>query len=367
MIDIVPLNKKALDAYIHSPSFKTMPVLPISYHRAWSHIHNPSIEDGDVLLFLAKSGDQLVGYLGILPDNIYDHSNQVHHCGWMSCLWVDPQFRGQKIAQKLIQACFESWNENILLTEFTKEAGSLYAKLGTFGDPITLLGRRWYIKSTLAKILPAKKEFFKRIKPILHMIDVGINSGLALIDLFKNRAPSTKSLSEVSQIECEQEKMISQALSNHHFRRGSQELEWLLQYPWVLSAPTKDIQALKYHFTSVEKVFETKAFQIMDKDGAPVGFFIATNRNGHMRIPYLFAKCGLDPIIDAIRSLVLQWDIHTLTIYHPMLTGPHNSKNLFGALSKTVSRNYLLSKHLTEKTGILALSIQDGDGDCAFT
>ena len=145
MIKIIKLNKTALHAYIHSAYFKTSPVIPISYHRALSQIINPVVKDDDNLLFLAYFDEILVGYLGVLPDDIYHENGLSTHIGWMSCLWVDPNHRGKKIAQTLIHACFEAWSGRILLTEFTSEAASLYKKMGLFQLFNSHIGKRWPI------------------------------------------------------------------------------------------------------------------------------------------------------------------------------------------------------------------------------
>ena len=67
-MEIVALNKTALLEYVNSTVFKAEENLPISEHRAVSHANNPRANVNDVLLFLAKEGDELIGYMGILPD-----------------------------------------------------------------------------------------------------------------------------------------------------------------------------------------------------------------------------------------------------------------------------------------------------------
>ena len=154
MLEIKKYNRKDLEQYVNSQTFKDLKVIPISFHRAISQCNNPRALEDDILLFVAYEDGQIAGCLGALPDDYFTKDNTKVHLAWMSCLWVDPEHRGKKIAQKLIHSCFEAWDHRIILTEFTSEAGSLYQKRNLFDPWLTLKGRRWYIQSDLIFILP---------------------------------------------------------------------------------------------------------------------------------------------------------------------------------------------------------------------
>lgn len=70
MIEIKLLNKAALRSYIDSETFQNAPVIAISKHRAASQISNPEATEDDILLLMAFENDNMVGYLGVLPDKI---------------------------------------------------------------------------------------------------------------------------------------------------------------------------------------------------------------------------------------------------------------------------------------------------------
>ena len=88
MIEIRLLNKQLLSEFINSREYQKLKHLPISKHRAISHIKNPRANDTDILLLLAFQNKQLVGYLGVLPEQIINN-NKVEKWGWLSCLWID--------------------------------------------------------------------------------------------------------------------------------------------------------------------------------------------------------------------------------------------------------------------------------------
>jgi hypothetical protein len=67
MIDLKTLNRKKLEEFISSGDYKKYDFLPITKHRAISHLRNPKANDEDILLILAFHNDQLAGYLGVFP------------------------------------------------------------------------------------------------------------------------------------------------------------------------------------------------------------------------------------------------------------------------------------------------------------
>ena len=55
---------------LKSEDFSKMQIVPISTHRADSHILNPRQQKGDVLMIIAYEGADMVGYLGVFADDL---------------------------------------------------------------------------------------------------------------------------------------------------------------------------------------------------------------------------------------------------------------------------------------------------------
>src|SRR5688572_14514979 len=123
----------ALAEFIRSEEYEKMPVVPISRHRAISQIRNPRVSETDVILVLAYVNGKMAGYLGVLADYIF-LNNQKEKAGWLSCIWVDAEMRGQGIAGKLLNCALERWDNRILATEFTDTAKKIYDRSGQFQD-----------------------------------------------------------------------------------------------------------------------------------------------------------------------------------------------------------------------------------------
>ena len=167
MIEIKQLNKKLLLEYINSTDFGKGNDIPISHHRALSQVKNPRLNEEDVVLLLAYDGDNLVGYLGILPDTIFLKKRDPIKVGWLSCLWVSQQARGKGISMDLVAKSFDLWNKNIVLTDFVPYVKKIYDKTEQFIEEAhSKKGIRLYLKSDLQTILPPKKTVFEKINTV---------------------------------------------------------------------------------------------------------------------------------------------------------------------------------------------------------
>lgn len=363
MIVIKQLNKQALKSYIESISFKEAESIAISYHRAVSHINNPRAQDEDILMFIAYEDERMVGYLGAMPDDIYIENGESFHFAWMSCLWIDPDQRGKKIAQQLVTTCLSAWNKHIILTEYTRPAKYLYQKLGVFETWPDLQGRRWYIKSDLSRILPPKKAIFKYLKPLLKVVDTVINTVLQIKDLISKPNHNITELNEYTE---DIELYIRQHLSSKGFRRDVEIIRWMLHYPWILKGKiTQD--TVRYHFSSVAEQFISKAYKIENTAGKMCGIIVVTVRDGHLKVPFLYYECLEDEVVKAIKAIIYLHHVKTMSLYHDVLIQHIQEHKIIHSPSKSISRNYLIAKEFWEELYHQTFPLNAGDGDTAFT
>jgi hypothetical protein len=368
MITLKTLHKEGLRDYLSSRKYREGSVIPISAHRAQSHLQNPRAREEDVLLILAESGDELAGYLGILPDNLYA-GGQIHHVGWMSCLWVDERFRGQKIAQSLVKACMDCWGGNILLTEFTKEAGALYRKTAFFEPIRSLEGMRYYIMSDLETFLPPKLPWLKRYSSLLACTDRVLNSVIGSLRGLKKQHKLHFNVVYESKVDAEMSAFITAHLRDSLFRRESKEIQWIMDYPWILSGDKTSSEAARYHFSSFERHFECRALKITDLEGKLIAVALITIRNGHLRIPYFYGDMPAEAFREIMLFLIRTKEIKTLTIFQKSLMAALESSSFTVLYKRSQKREFLMAKPLIAATEFKTLqgSFIDGDGDCAFT
>ena len=81
-------TKQDLHNFISSEQFDSLDHIPISKHRAISQINNPRASHDDIILIAIFDKNVLLGYLGVLPDFVYD-ANECHKVGWLTCFWIN--------------------------------------------------------------------------------------------------------------------------------------------------------------------------------------------------------------------------------------------------------------------------------------
>ncbi|MBS1684682.1 MAG: GNAT family N-acetyltransferase [Bacteroidetes bacterium] len=366
-MEITTYNAVQLGDFIRSEEFRTMPVIPISTPRAISHIHNPRAEPNDVLLIIAREGGRMVGYLGVLPDKIYNEKGEAFRCGWLSCMWVDPEVRGKGIAKKLIGTAFDTWSDHILVTEFTPEAKGLYDRSGHFNALRTNDGLRCYLRFNLHEVLPKKNERYKKFKRLLSMADALANVPINVrLNGLSPLCDSTLRFESVDSIGAAIGTLIGAYSSSGFERRSSDELEWIRRYPWLTTGTGEE--AKKYHFSVNAERFENLFIKIMD--GTQLrGFMHLALRDNHLKVPYAYLPDDILPdVLAYIYDLMIRTQASMLTVFHPAIVRhlqQHKSPFIY---KRRIQRNYIITKTLDAHfADHVSLQIQDGDADCAFT
>ncbi len=363
MIELQLLNKEKLFKFIQSEAYKTMPVLPISFHRAVSHIHNPRAHENDILLILAYENNYLLGYLGILPDDIHCDKDNLFHAGWLSCIWVSPTARGKGIAKKMVLAAYEAYHHHILITNFTDDALALYERLRIFKRLPDLEGFRIYRTACLSKVLPKRFQAFQKFRTFLQIADVCIN---AVWKLFLKTKADTRF--DFLPYKSEDFDTIKYSVSLPGFYRTSKEFQWIVSYPWIKRVDELSDEARRYHFSSEEKNFEATFVKIVFNK-KQIGSLYFILRDGHLRIPYVFVNDDDKKILSAaINQLIIQKQPEYITLFLSNEVVQNLTINYL--FKKKTIRRFMITAELhdkLEKIGCSSLTIFDGDGDASFT
>ncbi len=362
------LNAKELEEFIHSEEFALMPNIPISRHRALSHIHNPRMEADDILLFIGYIDGEMAGYLGILPD-VYFINDTPHKFGWISCMWMNEKMRGMGVTQELIAEALQKWDGRIIVTEITSLAKTMFIITGFFQEWFNLQGFRGYAKGNLHEILPKRKPIFQKMKLALKLADGMINVLSALKPKMGLKNSKNIRIERIQALDEDSLQFIKQREQNEFNRRGS-EAGWMMAWPWVLSSEKGDFDPLqsRYYFSSIDKGFEFQLLKIYEQDRLLSVALIAI-RNNHLKIPYIYFRAAdTEKIVKAIYGIIRSEHIGTFTTYnHDISTymQTHDSPFIY---KKGINRVYLITPKLFEELPLnFPICLQDGDGDCVFT
>ncbi|KPH12831.1 GNAT family N-acetyltransferase [Chryseobacterium sp. ERMR1:04] len=359
MIHLKTFNKKQLEEFVSSGDFKKYDFLPITAHRAYSHINNPKANDDQTLLILAFDDDNLAGYIGCFPDH-FIIDGKVFNYAWLSTLYVSCNFRGKRIAQSLLQKAFEEYHENLALTEFTKEAEGLYNKMGTFEYIQPKVGKRYYFRTDLATIIPSKKPKTKGLQPIFRWGDFILNSCISVRNAFI-RKPGFK-FEILDSIDHESADFVSAFHSN----RNAEELNWAIENPWVLESKSKEE---KYLFSSFAESFNYYWIKIYDHKNTLETCALLFVRDGHLKISYLFSTSDSEQFITFLSYFIVKNKLNDLTSYQTEFNKKAESMNIFPSIhQRNMERRYMLHKQFIKNLPQdFDPHFQDGDGDCVMT
>ena len=319
-------------------------------------------------MIIAYEGDQMVGYLGVLPDMIFNDVGTALKCGWLSCMWVDPTLRGKGIAKQLLATAFRDWKDCILVTEFTPEAKGLYDRSGGFNDLCVNDGLRCYLRFNLHEVLPKKNEKYKSYISILKLGDSIANLPNSIrLSFYRSKLSGRLTFEPVVGIDESVNAYILSKQKNSFERRTAAELNWILKYPWLITSPPTS-ESQRYHFSSVSDRFLNLAFKIQE-NGQIRGYIHFTVRDSQLKVPYAYFddEC-LPDIVEYIYQLMRDYQLNMLTVFHPAIVRHFEGHATPFIYKRQIKRHYIISKvldaHFTDHN---KLAIQDGDADCAFT
>jgi GNAT superfamily N-acetyltransferase len=269
---------------VADPSFEK--VAPISMMRAESQSKNPYGRPDDVALFAAFSGNQCVGYHGLLPA-IFNHGDNLVSVYWATTFYVAPDFRGQGIGKYLLEE-IKNAKIDFIVTQMTESAERTYRSAGYqdigvldyfqlrldrldfpagFFDAITHLLKK---KSPDLKHMPPglmrlKRIVYNFIKKIFYQIVAGKS----------HQQQGRFSWKVVDQINESRWGALDKDLIDPTFFRGPEAVNWMLKYPWVVSRSDTITDRPNYYFSGVREIFRYVAIEISSPgDELPKGFLV---------------------------------------------------------------------------------------------
>tara|TARA_B110000046_G_scaffold28052_1_gene28823 strand:- start:132463 stop:133566 length:1104 start_codon:yes stop_codon:yes gene_type:complete len=367
-MEIISLNKAALLEYVNSNSFEKEANLPISFHRALSHANNPRANVNDILLFLAKEGEELIGYMGVLPDLFFPEHQPIVKVGWVTCAWVKKKHRGKGIIGNLFTEAHFKYNGNLLSYDYVQGTKRMYDATGFFAHkPLAKNGIRLYIKSDFQRILAPKSSLFRKSEIVLKGLDAAGNSMLNLYQSGKAFPIDDLKLETVTGINDSLNQFITEQTNKTYFQRQGRELKWILASPWVVEKDKKTDLDNRYYFSSSAKEFKNLAFQLKDEHGKITAFFFFTVRNGVVKLPYFFSTIPSKDSVLVINHLLQKWGAKEFTSFHPKLVSALKETKTMAFHKKEVNRYLVVDKQLSKSITHVNLFMQDGDGDAAFT
>lgn len=361
MIQLKTYNKKELKYFVSSGEFRQYDFLPITEHRALSHIHNPRATEEQTLLILAFYEGKLAGYMGCLPD-YFEVEGKIIRFAWLSTLYVSNEFRGKKVAKALLQKALDDYNSHVIMAEFTQEAEVFFNHIGSVENIFPKNGKRYYFRLDSATLLSEKRSWIKTFKPLLHISDSVINAFVGLKNIGTGKVKFRFETLEQMDME------IKYFVSSYQCQRPVDEINYFITNPWILEGRKKDNN---YFFSSYAEVFKYVWIKIYDEQGNLETVSLLLLRDGHLKIHYIFSTgdSSLNRFIKFLNTFIIQNKIKMMTVYNETLNKSiQKSKSLATIYEKDFKRDYLFRKELLQSLPKnFNPNLQDGDGDCMMT
>jgi GNAT superfamily N-acetyltransferase len=360
------IKLKELEEYLESEEYLNSSFVPISRIRAISHINNPRADANDVSLFLAYNDDKLIGYLGAITDMMFvtDIPEKVF---WLSCMWVLPEYRRDRIALKLLQHAYNTFKGKVFITNFIPRSKGAFDRTEQYFDLIELEGIRGYSLIDFRTLLVRKYPKLFYLKPILSSIDtmgnLVVNYRLRNI---KKKLNYSCNFSDIEVFDNDINTFIESFIDKSLLRRSSKEFNWIKDFPWVKKVEKLSQESDRYYFSQESKDF-VQYFLKVEKKNTVVGFLMITIFRGELKIPYIFYKPGFaQDIANYIAFLIIKTRVKVYIGYDQILNKKLYELGVFYHKRKS-KYGFIVGKSmqgiLKDKVSLLFY----GDGDGAFT
>jgi hypothetical protein len=357
-----------LETALLSEDLWTTKTLPITKHRALSYCQNPRAEKDDPVLLVAYQDDQVIGYLGLLPDKMFV-GEATYKFGWLTSWWVDPTFATTGVGAILLFKALTAYHQHLGVSGGSKVARQALQASQKFTALKTLPGLevrfRFRVTKSMLRKLPAVKIF----QVLFKICDVLIDEVVDLRCFFwmrRNIACRRLTYEYIHTIDEETSHFIQRHHQNDLTRKGKADLSWMMRYPWILSAPLEDSASRRYYFSSTASRFLYLGVKVFDQDLGMVGFFILKVRDDRIAVLYsYFESRHALSIIAAVVHHTFAMDVATLSLFDDRLVASFAELGCPCWSVKAVSRGFYLSKAFAD-IPLADYRFHGGDGDLAF-
>jgi Acetyltransferase (GNAT) family len=357
-----------LKTALASEDFWLTQTLPITKHRALSYSRNPRADADDPVLLVAYRDNRVIGYLGILPDKIFVN-DVVYKLGWLTSWWVDPSRATAGVGTILLFKALNAYDQHIGVSGSSREAGLALQASQKFMALNPLQGLdirlRLNISASISRRLPA----LKILRVVFKIFDAMADEVVNLRNFFwQRRSNHCRHLTfeYIATIDEETDRFIKQHHRHDLTRKEKSDLSWIMNNPWILSAPFKDSAGKRYYFSSRAGRFLNLGVKVFEHHNEMIGFLLLKVRDDRMSVVYAYFESRHAPSITAAAfQHALAMDVSSLSLYDERLAADFLRLGCPCWSAKKKSRGFLLSKAFAG-IPLANCRLQGGDGDLAF-
>ena len=365
-MEIRKLTIAGLNQLMQSDEVAGWSSLPISHLRLVSQMKNPNLDKEDIVMIIVVANNELVGYLGALPDNM-QVGDATHHVAWASCIWTSPAYRGQGLAKRLTSTLTEVWNHKLFLTEFTANAKAVYDKLGLFETFCVKNGYRYFYKAIFYSIVKNRFSNNSFVLSMVKLLDKAFNIFLSFRLWLKSsfKGKENKYWSE-SEFKHSSEPLPGTSL----FLQSTSKNQWIFSNPWL--SDKKENSCEKYYFQTFVDRFQFKSVIFFDKNKQKLAQLAFSNINQECKVLNLSINTVSGIELSALKKSVEQFfvaeNINTVLSYDDNYNKLMSQKGNLFFYKKSRQREYLIGKLFLSQLPAASRYIpSELDGDIVFT
>jgi len=367
-MEIKAFTVAELKAALASEAFWLSDPLPITKHRALSYCRNPRAAEDDPVLLVAYREGRIIGYLGILPDKIFV-GDEGHKLGWLTSWWVDPAYAHAGVGAILLFKALNAYNQRVGVSGSSRQARQALKASQKFMplNPLRGLDIRLRLNATgmVERRMPAMRIFRAAFKSFDALSDEVVNLR-SFIWQRRNRHCCNLAFEYISAVDEETDLFIKGHHQQDLTRKEKSDLSWIMNNPWIVSAPRKDSTGQRYYFASRAGRFFYLGVKVFEQPKEMIGFLLLKIRDERMSVVYAyFDSSHAEYIAAAAWNHALAMDAGILSLYDEQLTASFNRLGCPCWKARKKTRGFSLSKAfaglpLTDRR------LQGGDGDLAF-
>ncbi len=354
---LVKIKISELKNFISSELYQKLDIKPITSLRVNSYIANPRANKDDIVLYFFHKDDELVAFRTVFADIIFQDNKPIKFA-WCSGVWVSTKHRGQKLWKTLLDEVKNDWNNKLMSTNYANIIEPLYLNSG-FNIFKQRSGTRYYLYPNFKSLLGERKGFriFKSILPLFSC--VAKIKAKKKVKKFSNEHDIKLVVAETIDTECQ--KLIEIQKDKSFFQRDIDELNWILEKPWICSSTNENIS---YPFSFENIPNKTEVVKVYSNSNF-IGCIIYSIVKNRMKVLYHYSEPNnINVLTDSIIKIAHQSKVEFLTINDVVLIESFNKKKNAFIFSKPFSLNVLSTIDFEIDNSIKTF---DGDGDNCFT
>jgi hypothetical protein len=303
-----------------------------------------------------------------LPDKAF-REGQPHKIGWLTAWWANPNRKysgvGMMLLVRALALCMYKYGLGV--SDFTKDAQKVYDATRQFRTIRDLPGVSAFARAYFSYLLPKRLPLLAKLRFLLRLADTAANSFFSVRQRLwkrRNKLPEGFRIEYVPEMDPEAGHYIERHQEDELVRRGAKEINWIARFPWVTCVPLGQLPP--FYFNSTATTCRCLNIKLYDPNKRLVAVLMLYIIDDHLMVPYCYHDDQADLIALIICHHIIAMRLKRMTTYRPELLSSFSRLRFPWVLQMSTTRSWIMSGRCVEGEGT-AFSVQDGDGDCAFT